>query len=51
MWMKRLLKTIKMPKFRRNHVTHVQCYRCHRVMTLAEAYVDGKGYIWCSRCR
>lgn len=52
MWMQRLLTAIaKSPKFTTGRVTNVQCYGCKKAMPLAEAYVDGKGYIWCRSCK
>lgn len=52
MWMKHLLTAItKSPKFRRNGVTHVTCYGCKKTLRLADAYVDGHGWIWCRCCK
>ena len=52
MWMQRLVDAIaKSPKWRGGRVTHVACYNCRKTLPIADAYVDGKGYIWCRSCK
>lgn len=49
--MRLLTALLKSPKFRGQGVTRVACYGCRKTMPLADAYIDGKGYIWCRSCK
>ena len=41
----------KSPKFSKIKVTRVGCSCCKTSLPIADAFVDGKGMIWCWRCK